>query len=109
MNEKIKYFIKELNSPNLSNPRIKNIINRFLFLPLATIWFLIQLLSFSFLGGIPCVIGGIISLILSIFVKKEEREFNLETGIVFILLPIIATIIWLYRYFKLGEYNVLGD
>ena len=77
---------------------------RFIMLPLAFIWWSLQLFMFTCMSAFSTVIA-IGMLLSSIFEKPEDRQ--LEDAAMFLLLPLIAPIAWWYRYFKYGQYNVL--
>lgn len=81
-----------------------NVFWRITLFPFFFIWFLVQLFIFSYLLGHLSVLLGLSAIVSSIFSKPEDSEWDMG---MFIILPIIAPLIWLFKYFYLGEFNTL--
>lgn len=87
------------------NPRI-NLLMRFIMLPLAILWWGLQLFGMTMLGCAGSVVFLIIAL-GSVFQKPYDRDFTLIQWLQFPALIITAPFIWWYKYWKFGEYNML--
>lgn len=88
-------------------PKIKSKTWRFILLPITIIWFLFQLIAFSYAGGHVCLFLGVGGIIFSVFSMPDEREVIFLLSLLILLLPIFAPFLWWYKYFKYGEYSVL--
>lgn len=93
-----------MNTPDDDIPHIKKWWVRLLLIPFMLLWFFIQLWLCSVVMGSFAVIFGLMGILSIPFQKKEDRDYF---GFGLIVLPFIAPFVWLYKYFALGEYNLL--
>ena len=80
---------------------------RIVLFPIFSIWFLFQLAVFSCFGGVMIFILGFFSSLGCIGSKNWREDLPEHLG--FTVMPIIAPFIWLYLYFKYGQYCTLFD
>ena len=78
---------------------------RIILFPIFSIWFLFQLFVFSFVAGIPIFMLGLLSIIGEIGHRNWEEKVVESFG--YMTMPITAPFIWLYFYFKYGQYCTL--
>lgn len=101
----MKELIEFLNKPRKDIIHL-NIFWRLILFPIIFVWwFLFQLFVLSCFCGYLSIMLGIVTMISAFGSSDWQDDFS--AGIGFILLPIISPFVWLYRYFKLGEFNVL--
>lgn len=102
--------MKELIEEFLNTPR-KGIIHlnifwRLILFPTIFVWwFLFQLFVLSCFCGCISIMFGIVAM-LGAFGSSDWQD-DFAAGFGFIILPIISPFIWLYRYFRFGEFNTL--
>lgn len=106
MNE-FKEAIKELFEPNEDIIHLSIFWRIVLFPTIFVWWFGIQLFAFSIMGGMFLVPVAIFGMFVSLG-SKEWKE-DLEESALFLVIPIVAPLLWLGRYFYLGEFNVLFE
>jgi len=83
---------------------IPTFINRLLLFPVFVWWFAFQLILLSLVMGIVSIGFGFFLLLYGIrFFAFDEVKY----GTMFMILPIVSPMVWLLRYFILGEYATL--
>jgi len=103
----MKEFFKYINTPKKEVIHL-TIFWRIVLFPIIFIWwFIFQLFAFSLFGGIFVVLMAFGSM-LTAFGSSDWKEDFIE-GVGFLFMPIIAPFIWLYKYFRLGEFNTLFE
>jgi len=68
-------------------------------------WFLLQLIIFTMIAGPIVMFIAFINMVASF--GSIHWKMDIITDFQFFIMPIVAPFIWLYKYFRLGEFNTL--
>ena len=73
--------------------------------PIFIIWFLFQFIVFSCFAGFFVFMLGLFSVIGEVGSRNWKENVTEHLG--FMVMPIISPFVWLYFYFKYGQYCTL--